>query len=91
MVGRIDGSILTTDLEDRHIPFLALDPDDIPQDETSVERTKAWMRDLLRRFENRYGMTSQEFYARWLQDGIEDTYETTFWASLCRYLQWADT
>ena len=83
MDSQTDWPILTTDWEQAA-------PVPTP-DNASVEQTKAWMRDVLRHFEERYGMTSREFYARWLQESIEDTYETTFWASLCRYQQWANT
>ncbi len=84
MADQVKWPILTTDLE----PFLTDLDDAFENGESSVEHTKAWMRTVLHRFEERYGMTSQEFYTRWLQNGIQDTYETTFWATLCRYQQW---
>jgi hypothetical protein len=37
--------------------------------------------DIRRRYEKRFGMTCEEFWQRWQEGTIEDTFWTTCWAN----------
>ena len=41
----------------------------------------------IRQYEEKFGMTSEEFHRRWLEGTVPDTYETNSWAILLHALK----
>jgi hypothetical protein len=55
-------------------------------DASEKSMTKAEVLEIIRRYEAKYGISSEEFRKRWKAGTMEDSFDTNDWAILLGYL-----